>query len=98
VWLNPPYSDIGGWLAKAVHETIVEGRADLVAALVPPRTDQAWWHEWVLPWPHYLHWFRWRIRFISPSGAPALSPREPSVLIVYVRSANVAWRLRGGGR
>lgn len=61
VWCNPPYSDIGTWVAKARHEA--EGynvhpdgclsgwrAAELVVMLLPAnRTEQGWWQDYVEP-------------------------------------------------
>jgi phage N-6-adenine-methyltransferase len=44
-WLNPPYGRaIGLWVAKAYQEAL--GGATVVA-LLPPRTDTAWWHQYI---------------------------------------------------
>lgn len=46
VWCNPPYSDIGPWVAKANHET----GAELVVMLLPAnRTEQLWWQHHIEP-------------------------------------------------
>lgn len=59
-WMNPPYGrGIGEWVQKA-YET---GRAGHpVLALLPSRTDTAWWHDYVLK--AYEVWtFRGRLYF-----------------------------------
>ncbi len=44
VFVNPPYGrDLPKWVAKARHEQ-ASGRATLVVALIPARTDTRWWH------------------------------------------------------
>lgn len=48
VYMNPPYSDVGKWVEKAVHE-VECGNAELVVALLPARTDTKWWQRYVLP-------------------------------------------------
>jgi phage N-6-adenine-methyltransferase len=47
VWVNPPYARgiTGLWLEKAADEA--ESGATVVA-LVPARTDTAWWHDQVM--------------------------------------------------
>tara|TARA_R110002020_G_scaffold123083_2_gene279191 strand:- start:3576 stop:4076 length:501 start_codon:yes stop_codon:yes gene_type:complete len=42
VWLNPPYSRLRQFLAKAVTES---ANGCTVVCLVPSRTDTRWWHE-----------------------------------------------------
>jgi len=45
VWMNPPYSDIERWIAKASLAP-----AEIVVALVPAnRTEQRWWQTWIEP-------------------------------------------------
>jgi DNA-binding XRE family transcriptional regulator len=47
VYMNPPYGrQLGLWMAKARMEAEA-GRAGLVIALVPARTDTRWWHDHV---------------------------------------------------
>ena len=46
VWCNPPYSNIGEWVAKAWDEQAV----GLTVMLLPAnRTEQGWWQEMVEP-------------------------------------------------
>jgi hypothetical protein len=48
VFLNPPYGrELGAWMAKARGEHL-SGRAGLIVALVPARTDTRWWHDSVI--------------------------------------------------
>ena len=45
VWLNPPYGDvIGDWLARLVHQVDMGNTTEAIA-LVPARTDTAWFQE-----------------------------------------------------
>lgn len=81
VWLNPPYSNLSGWLYKARAE-IDAGRVELVTALIPFRPEGFWaatiWQEGVT-----IGHFHQRIRFEHPRGTPADgSGRFPSALIV----------------
>ena len=47
VWLNPPYSKISDWMAKA-HATAAAGLGSVVC-LVPARTDTRWFWRYALP-------------------------------------------------
>ena len=48
VFANPPYGrNLAKWIAKA-HGEASSGRAGLVIALVPARTDTRWWHQHVV--------------------------------------------------
>lgn len=44
VWLNPPYSVAGAFVAKAREEA---DKGAVVVMLLPARTDTKWWHNYV---------------------------------------------------
>lgn len=44
VWLNPPYSTAGAFVAKAREEA---DKGATVVMLLPARTDTKWWHNYV---------------------------------------------------
>ena len=72
VFCNPPYSDIGPWVAKALE-------ASLSVYLVPARTDTKWWHRYVVDRATEIRFLRGRLRFgDAKAGAPF-----PSVVLVY---------------
>lgn len=48
VWCNPPYSNLGAWLAKA-HAEFDRGCPAIVMLLPANRTEQAWWQDHVEP-------------------------------------------------
>lgn len=81
VFLNPPYSKPAPWLAKALEET-ASGRATLIVALLPVRTDTRWFHELVLPHA-VIRFIRGRIKWIGWQGTPIPAPREPSMFAFY---------------
>lgn len=71
VWLNPPYSDIEPWIAKAAKR-----EADLVALLLPVRVDTDWWRRYVQSPEGKLlcdgiRFFRSRVRFVGATGSPS---------------------------
>lgn len=74
VFLNPPYSRVGEWMAKAVAES---RRGALVVCLVPSRTDTAWWHETAERGE--VRFVRGRLRF---NGAKKDAP-FPSAIVVF---------------
>ena len=73
VWLNPPYGrEIGKWMKKALEADA------LVVALVPARTDTAWWHDYVLGKAN-VEFLRGRLKFSdSTNSAPF-----PSAIVTY---------------
>jgi phage N-6-adenine-methyltransferase len=76
-WMNPPYGRaIGDWVEKAAMESSAE-RA-VVVALLPARTDTAWWHDHVLPFAR-VRFLRGRLKF---SGMESSAP-FPSALAFY---------------
>ena len=83
VWCNPPYSDLGGWLAKAWDEWHNRpGELDSIVMLLPAnRPEQPWWQHAVEPFrdrpgsPLTVRFLPGRLRFIKP-GATEVKPNE----------------------
>ncbi len=48
-FINPPYSNITGFLNKG-HEELNNGNAELLVYLIPVRTDTQWFHNYVYPY------------------------------------------------
>jgi len=67
IWLNPPYGRaIRGFMAKAQAEC---QKGATVVALVPARTDTAWWHDYCIE--HEIRFIRGRLKFgNSMNSAP----------------------------
>lgn len=79
VFMNPPYgAEIDKWTKKLTDE-ITAGRVSQAIALVPARTDTAWWNDLVnTGWP-VVHFFKGRLRFSEArNGAPF-----PSALLYW---------------
>jgi phage N-6-adenine-methyltransferase len=79
-WMNPPYGrEIGKWVEKASFETRFGG-AYVVVALLPARTDTAWFHEHIYRQPHtHVEFLRGRVRFgNATAGAPF-----PSMVVAF---------------
>lgn len=83
VWLNPPYSRIGDWLAKAAMEPRESG---IVVALVPASPDRHWWSNYVegcctvrLLTRHTLS--SGRIHFEKEDGTKGRAPFASALLI-----------------
>lgn len=85
VWLNPPYSDPGPWLQKAIAE-VEARRVDVVVALLPASTDTRWFHDYVFGKAHEVRFRRGRIKFLGWMGTPIGSPKAGSVYAIYRRS------------
>lgn len=80
VWVNPPYSDPGTWLRKAIAE-VTEGRATRVVLLLPAATDTGWYHDLVIPHADVVP-VRGRVRFLGWRGVPVGSPKGGSVIAI----------------
>lgn len=80
VWMNPPYGKaVGIWLAKA-HREIAHG-CELVVALIPARTDTAWWHDHV-EGKAGIRFVRGRLQFVREDGTHGRCP-FPSAVVIY---------------
>lgn len=78
VWMNPPYgTEVPKWTLKAAKE---RKRAIAIVALLPARTDTAWWHDNVAPYSE-LHFLRGRLSFDNTRGTAPF----PSVIAIYGR-------------
>jgi phage N-6-adenine-methyltransferase len=72
VWCNPPYSNLGAWLAKAWDQwPLTRG---IVMLLPANRVEQKWWQEHVEPRrdrpdsPLRVEFLPGRMRFIRPNA------------------------------
>ena len=83
VFVNPPYGrGISGWIAKA-HEEVDLKNAQTVVALIPARTDTAYWHEHVATNAD-VFFLRGRLKF----GQGGQSAPFPSALAIWGGSAH----------
>lgn len=79
VWMNPPYgAGIGKWVRKAYESTQDGQGAEVVVALIPAKTETAWWHDYVMK-AEEIRLIRGRLRF---SGSPINAP-FPSAVVVF---------------
>jgi phage N-6-adenine-methyltransferase len=78
VFVNPPYGrEIGKWVKKAYEESLTS--AELVACLLPARTDTKWWHEYAMRGE--VSFIKGRLQFSgAKSGAPF-----PSAVVIFRR-------------
>lgn len=74
VYCNPPYGDgIGAWVRKCA-----KGGAEIAVALLPARTDTAWFHDFIYNKAE-IRFLRGRIKFV---GADDSAP-FPSMVVVW---------------
>lgn len=74
VYMNPPYSDIKSWMAKA-YGSAQEGAT--VVCLVPSRTDTEWWHRYAMKGE--IRFIKGRLTF---DGAEHNAP-FPSAIVIF---------------
>lgn len=78
VFMNPPYGrEIGKWIKKARDES-AKFRGAKVVALVPSRTDTAWWHDYVIDYE--VRFLRGRLKF---NGHKNSAPFPSAIVIFY---------------
>ena len=82
-WMNPPYSRLKEWLAKACEES---KKGATVVCLIPSRTDTKAWHRYI--WDKETHKPRpgVEVRFIEGRlkfGGSENSAPFPSAIIVF---------------
>lgn len=74
-FVNPPYSDIGSWMEKAVLEWQA---GKTVVLLVPSRTCTRWWHEHAMR-ASEIRFIRGRLKF----GGAKINAPFPSCVVVF---------------
>lgn len=72
VYVNPPFSELLRWLRRA-HEQWHAGHVETVVALVPVRTDSAWFHE-TLSADADLYFLKGRVPFLDTEGKRQHTP------------------------
>lgn len=91
VWLNPPYSALGAWTARAAA-AIDTGEAELVVMLIPFRPE-GFWHDWIWCGPNggaIVGHPRQRIVFEHPRGTPgSTAGRFPSAIVILASDLDV---------
>lgn len=86
-WMNPPYGrEVARWMLKAAQEASV-GCATVVA-LLPVRTDTAWWQNYVMQ-ANEIVYLKGRVTF---EGAVHSAP-FPSAVVVWRRRLRLTEKL-----
>lgn len=88
VFVNPPYSNVKGFMEKALQEMLRQNTHTAVF-LVPSRTDTKWWHSYVLPYAKEIRFIKGRLKFggFNKKGEPITNSAPfPSCIIVFERS------------
>lgn len=77
VFVNPPYSKIGAWVKKCSDERI---GANIIALLIPARTDTRYFHEYIYKMPGVtIDFIKGRLKFGGNKNAAPF----PSMLVIF---------------
>lgn len=83
VFCNPPYGrDIAEWVKKC-HESVSDGGAEVVVALIPARTDTRYFHEHIYHKAE-IRFIRGRVKF-ERRGVAGQSAPFPSMICIWRR-------------
>jgi DNA (cytosine-5)-methyltransferase 1 len=87
LWLNPPYSNIEPWVAKAAAESRFGAQ---IAMLVPASVGANWWRDYVRK-TAYITFLNNRIKFV---GHEHLYPKDLALLLYtkYLQGGDCMWR------
>lgn len=78
-WCNPPYDSIEPWVLRAQdHVRVLPTNRALL--LVPPRTEQRWWHRLTDDSLAKLRVLRPRVAFDAPDSIASRAPSFPVVI------------------
>lgn len=80
VWMNPPYSQPGLWVDKAIHE-VQSGNCELVVALIFNSSGCHWYNQ-ALKHATLIRHYPKRIRFHGP-GTDGNTARNGTVIFVF---------------
>lgn len=80
-WMNPPYSWIEPWCAKAASEKAI------TVGLLPVRTDLPWFHDHVMAAGAEVRFIKGRLRFtqdgVDGEGPMRFNAPFPSMVVVW---------------
>jgi len=80
VFMNPPYSCPGVWIAK-LQEEFNSGRVEEAIALVPASTDTKWFHPLIAS--NLICFWKGRIKFLDVNYQPKMPARQSHALIYW---------------
>lgn len=81
VWLNPGFSDVAPWMAKAHREADAFAISVVVMALISPSTK--WWRDWAMKASEIRLLGGKRIQFVAPEGVKQSSNARENCLIIF---------------
>tara|TARA_R100000654_G_scaffold68653_2_gene97743 strand:- start:2616 stop:3053 length:438 start_codon:yes stop_codon:yes gene_type:complete len=85
-FVNPPYSNVKGFLIKA-HEEIKNGNAELCVFLTFANTDTKWFHDYCYGYGE-IRFIKGRLKFVDINGQTKNSAMRPSILVILKKGLN----------
>ena len=80
-FVNPPYSNVKGFLKKAHHEMKI-GNAKLCVFLTFSNTDTIWFHDYCYNKAE-LRFIKGRLKFLDENGLKRKDSMRPSMIMVF---------------
>lgn len=90
VWLNPPYSLVGAFTERLLHEVAL-GHVTAAMLLVNAATETNWFAPL---WAYPICFLRGRVQFLKPGGGSGDSPTKGSALIYVARDPDIEFFVR----
>lgn len=79
-FVNPPYSNVTGFLEKA-HKELIKGNAKVCVFLVFANTDTKWFHNYCYNKAE-LRFLKGRLRFLDENGDEQNNAMRPSMIVI----------------
>lgn len=89
VFMNPPYSEISRWMAKAYQECIYNHA--LIVCLVPARVDTRWWKSYAEK-ASEIRFPKGRLKFNDGKNPAPF----PCAIVIFRPTVNGVLRSKGG--
>ena len=84
-FVNPPYSNVIGFLQKA-HQELKNGNADLCVFLTFSNTDTKWFHNYCYG-KGELRFIKGRLKFVDENGKTKNSAMRPSMIVILTKNS-----------
>lgn len=78
VFVNPPYSNVAGWVEKCYNE---RNNGVTSVLLIPARTDTKWFHKYCMK-ADMIQFIKGRVKFENGADKPNSAP-FPSMIVVF---------------
>ena len=83
MFVNPPFSAIGYWVAKCYQES---KNGFTVVMIIPPRSDTVYWHSYIMK-ADELRFCVGRVNFLRDGKKPKHGCTYPLVIVVFKDNA-----------